>query len=294
MKNLAAVSAGLARFLWLFHTAEATFRLSGVSLLSLVSATSFIRPTDRGKTGPLMLLCERQDGSEVEVVAKFSGGCDEKEVNLARETIAVCLAAELGLPVAEPMVVAASPEWINSIPNPTVRAKVAASCPLAFGAKLVTGQYSVWNTGTSVTEAMLLTAAAIFTFDAIIQNVDRRDENPNCLVNGEKILIFDHEMTFMHKLLLGWKPPWVLGSLHNFERPGRHIFRPSLLGRAIDFEPIKALWLKITDQRLEEYRAAIPQEWGGNQGPIDAALSLIRDARDNIDGCLQEISRVLT
>jgi hypothetical protein len=66
------------------------------------------------------------------------------------------------------------------------------------------------------------------------------------------------------------------------------------LGRAIDFEPIKALWLKISDQRLDDYRAAIPEEWSGDQGPIDAALSLIRDARDKIDGCLQEISRVLT
>ena len=267
---------------------------SGVSLLSLVSPTSFIRATDRGRTGPLMLLCERQDGSEVEVVAKFSAGCDEKEVNLARETIAVCLAADLGLPVAEPMIVAASPEWVGSIPNVTIRAKVAASCPLAFGVKLVTGQYSVWNAGTSVTEAMLLTAAAIFTFDAIIQNVDRRDENPNCLVNGEKILIFDHEMTFMHKLLLGWKPPWALGSLLNLELPGRHIFRPSLLGRVIDFAHIRNSWTSISDQRLEEYRAAIPPEWSVNQGPIDAALSLVRDARDNIDGCLQEISRVLT
>lgn len=240
-----------------------------------------------------MLLCERQDGSQVEVVAKFSGGCDEKEVNLAREAVAVCLAADLGLPVAEPMIVATSPEWIASIPDMAVRAKVAASCPLAFGSKLVTGQYSVWNTGTGVSASMLLTAAAIFSFDAIIQNFDRRDENPNCLVNGEKILIFDHEMTFMHKLVLGWKPPWTLGGLQAFELPGRHIFRASLLGCAIDFGSVKASWMNISDQRVEEYRAAIPLEWSGNKGPIDAALSLIKDARNNIDACLTEISRVL-
>ncbi|MGY3563179.1 hypothetical protein ACVWXP_006448 [Bradyrhizobium sp. USDA 4463] len=268
-------------------------RLGG-SLLSLVSPISFFRPADRGRTGPLMLLCERQDGSYVEAVAKFSAGCDEREVNLAREAIAVCLAADLGLPVAEPLIVVVTPEWIASIPDPAVRAKVAASSSLAFGSKLATGQYSVWNTGTTVSASMLLTAAAIFVFDAIIQNFDRREENPNCLVNGEKILIFDHEMTFMHRLVLGWKPPWALGGLQAFEVPGRHIFRASLLGCDIDFGPIKASWMSITNDRIEEYRAAIPREWSGNYAPIDAALSLVRDARNNIDACLTEISRVLT
>ncbi|MCC8937435.1 hypothetical protein H8A99_13370 [Bradyrhizobium sp. Arg68] len=263
-------------------------------MLSLVSPVSFLKPTSKGKTEPLMLLCERQDGSEVELVAKFSGVCEEKEVNLAREVIAVCLAADLNLPVAEPMIVEASPDWIDTIPDAAIRAKVAGSCRLAFGSKLITGQYSVWNSGTQVTESMLLTAAAIFTFDALIQNFDRQETNPNCLVNGEKILIFDHEQAFMHKLMLFWKPPWALGGLQNFEVPGRHIFRPSLLGRAIDFESIKTSWTNISDQRVEAYRSAIPPEWSGSQGPLDAALSLIKDARDNIDGCLQEISRVLT
>lgn len=197
-------------------------------MLSLVSAASFIRRADSGRTGPLMLVCERQDGSQVEVVAKFSAGCDEGEVNLAREAIAACLAADLGLPVPEAMIVATSPEWIATIPDMSVRAKVGSSCPLVFGSKLVTGQYSVWNTGTNMA-SMLPTAAAVFAFDAIIQNFDRRDENPNCLIKGEKILIFDHEMTFMHGLILGWKPPWSLGGLQALEQVGRHIFRASLL-----------------------------------------------------------------
>src|SRR5262249_26198574 len=31
---------------------------------------------------------------------------------------------------------------------------------------------------------------------AIIQNPDRRTENPNCLVRGESIRIFDHDLAF--------------------------------------------------------------------------------------------------
>lgn len=192
-----------------------------------------------------MLLCERADGSAVELVAKFSTGCEEKETNLAREVIAAYLGGDLGLPVSEPMIVATTPEWIASIPDATIRSKVNAGCPLGFGSKLVTGQYSVWNTGTVLSAVMVPTAASIFTFDAIIQNFDRRDENPNCLVNGEKILIFDHEMAFTHKLILGWRPPWSIGGLQALETPGRHIFRAGLLGRGIDFEQIKGAWLSV-------------------------------------------------
>jgi hypothetical protein len=241
-----------------------------------------------------MLLCEREDGSEVEVVGKFSAGCEENEVNLAREVIAAYLGADLGLPVSEPMIVATTPEWISSIPDPTARAKVRSSCPLGFGSKLVTGQYSLWNAGTMITASMLPMAAAIFTFDAIIQNFDRRDENPNCLVNGEQILIFDHEVAFTHRLVIGWKPPWVLGSLQALEPPGRHIFRAGLLEYDIDFGPIRTAWMRITDDKIDGYREAVPQEWKVNTGAIDAALSLIKDARNNIEGCLTEISRVLT
>jgi hypothetical protein len=34
-------------------------------------------------------VCERPDGRTVEVIAKFSGGCEENETSLAREVIEV-------------------------------------------------------------------------------------------------------------------------------------------------------------------------------------------------------------
>jgi hypothetical protein len=48
---------------------------------------------------------------------------------------------------------------------------------------------------------MLPVAAAIFVFDAIVQNADRRVDNANCLVKGNEIRIIDHEMTFTHGLV---------------------------------------------------------------------------------------------
>lgn len=98
---------GLARLVRLFHTDQTTVRLrrpaavsyrSGrSSLLSLVSPISFLKPTSKGKTEPLMLLCERQDGSEVELVAKFSGPCEEREAWHAYEALSLDLADADGI-----------------------------------------------------------------------------------------------------------------------------------------------------------------------------------------------------
>ena len=61
----------------------------------------------------------------------------------------------------------------------------------------------------------------------------------------------------------------------------------------IDFDPIRTVWAGLSDGRIAEYGSVIPNEWSGAAGVVDSALSLIRDARDNIDACLAEVKRVL-
>jgi hypothetical protein len=78
------------------------------------------------------------------------------------------------------------------------------------------------------------------------------------------------------------------------ERPGFHIFRASLAGRVIDFDPIKTAWTSLSDARIAEYGSMVPSEWAGAAGAVKTALTLIQDARDNIDACLAEVKRVLT
>jgi hypothetical protein len=260
-------------------------------LLTRVAAIEFIRVAGRGKTEPLFLTCEKLDGSNVEVAAKLLDGCDEKQVSLAREAIGACLAADLGLPIPEAFVVELSPDFVEAVPDARQQARFARSLPFAFGSKLITGQWSNWNDGTPISVSLLDTAAAIFCFDAIVQNPDRRGVNTNCLTKDGDVRIFDHELAFTHELMLFWKAPWAIGGLKSLETPGAHIFRAGLAGRAINFAPIRSAWQALSDDRIQSYWEALPNEW---QLPAaGSALTLIRDARDNIDGCLTEIQRVL-
>jgi len=252
-----------------------------------------MRPMTNGKTAPALITCQKHNGEEVEVVTKCSGGCEQKEASLAAEVIGACLAADLDLPILEPFLVELDPEFVASVPNVEHRAKMNASNFVAFGSKHITGQYSAWTNGNLISEAVLPSAAAVFAFDGIIQNPDRRDGNPNCLVRGDDFRIIDHELAFAHGLILFWKAPWVVGGLQNFETPGKHIFRAGLKGKQIDFSPIRAAWAGLSDAQISAYGTAIPPEWANATKSVAAALQLIKDARDNIDACITEIQRVL-
>jgi len=246
-----------------------------------------------GKTGPALIICQKQNGEEVEVVAKCSAGCEQKEKSLAAEVIGACLAADLGLPILEPFLVELDPDFIASVPDAMHREKMAVSNIVAFGSKHVTGQYSAWTNGNLISEAMLPRAVAVFAFDGIIQNPDRREGNPNCLVRGDEIRIIDHELAFAHSLILFWKAPWKVGGLQNLEAPGFHIFRAGLKGKQIDYSPIRAAWAGLSDAQILAYGNAIPAEWADATNSVASALQLIKDARDNIDACITEIQRVL-
>jgi hypothetical protein len=262
-------------------------------MLSRATPVVFDRAMGNGRTKPALLACETQAGEDVEVVAKFSANCDQGVINLAREVIAASLAGDLGLPVPTPYLLDITPAWAASVTDATVRAAMQQSVPVAFGSAFAGAQFSAWNDGTTLRPAMVPAALGTFVFDAIIQNPDRRHDNPNCLVRGDTFRIFDHELAFTHRVILGWKPPWTPGSLQPLEQPGFHIFRRKLRGENLDFVVIRESWTKLTDSRIDEYAATVPAEWAQAVADVASAIALIKAARDRIDGCIAEVQRVL-
>ena len=254
--------------------------------------TRIDRKAAQGRTGPVLAACETDDGEEFEVFAKLSAGCDQGVVNLAREAVAACLAADLGLPVPKPWLAKIPTELAQAVTDAEIADRLRRSSPIAFGSSRMQ-QVTTWSSGHRLTDASRPIAAGILLFDAIIQNPDRRIENPNCLVRGDDLRIIDHELAFAHGLILLWRAPWVPGGMHDLETPGRHIFVSHLKGSSIDFSPIKSRWTALSDARLQEYHQTIPPEWAAARPDIDKALKLIADARDNIDACIGELGRIL-
>lgn len=114
----------------------------------------------QGRTGPILSACEADDEEEVEILIRPSSGCDQGVVNLAREAIAACLAADLGLPVPKPWIVEILPEIIPMVADAQVADKLRRSCRVAFGSTRTPG-FSAWTTGQRLADAMRPMASGV-------------------------------------------------------------------------------------------------------------------------------------
>ena len=263
-------------------------------MLSHVTAVRFDGRVQSGRTVPCRLTCEAADGAEVEVVAKLSDGCDRKVTALVMEAIAAMLAADLDLPVPEPFLVTLENEFVAGLPDKTVADMARRSNPVAFGSKHLPPGYTSWPIGKAIPKDALATAAEIFALDALIVNDDRRPENPNCLFSGSSLAIYDHEMAFFTEGIVGWQPPWEIGSLESLKQTRRHLFSEQLCGKAVNFDRFAGAWLTVTNERLAAYRAALPGAWNAASQHADQALLYIGQVRDKIEAALQEVRRIIS
>src|SRR6185437_5976243 len=76
--------------------------------------------------------------------------------------------------------------------------------------------------------SQMSTAMDVYAFDALIQNIDRRRQNPNLATQGDEIVLFDHECAFSFLLAIFPSPePWDLSREAYL---AEHVFRVPLQG----------------------------------------------------------------
>lgn len=264
-------------------------------MLDSTYAIECLRASSSGRTSPAIMLCEGKSDDDLELYCKLSDKCEEGVIHLAREAITACLAADLDLPIPRPFRVEITDEFIETVSDPEMKRRFKASCRVGFGSTKVPEQFSSWPTAHRADPAMIDKVAAIFLFDGIIQNGDRRVQNPNCLVRGEDLRIIDHDLCFAHGLLFNWTAPWQTGGMEALRQIGenQHVFHASLKGKTPDFSLIKNAWTGLSDTRIDGYQSAIPPEWAAANGVVASAIKLIKDARDNFDDCILEARRVI-
>lgn len=266
-------------------------------MLETLTATRFDRRITKGRTGPFLLECEHATNGLVEVIAKFTGPQLSVE-GLVREALGAMLAADLGLPVPQCFCVEVQPDFLEALAgtHPAEAAVLTAAVPVGFGSAKLPPGFSTWMPGRSIPKAMKPAAAEIYAFDLLIQNADRRPENPNLQSKGDDFAIFDHEMALVVEGILFWRPPWEAGALDAMGAPARHVLYPALRGSQPNLARLVGAWEAIDDARLAAYRAALPPQWTPTAQvahTADAAIGFLRDLRDNLVPAMQEITRTL-
>jgi hypothetical protein len=145
---------------------------------------------------------------------------------------------------------------------------------LNFATRLLTDA-ATWPTGRALPESMIPSAAYIFAFDALVDNDDRRLDNPNVLVRGDSIYAIDHELAFAFLYLTQSDFPWQLqrrGSI------SRHVFYFSLRKQLIELDPFIERLAQLGEKQLQTIIEEVPTEWRHNDlGRISDHLKAVRE-----------------
>ncbi|MBI2927518.1 MAG: hypothetical protein HYY24_17620 [Verrucomicrobia bacterium] len=221
-----------------------------------LEAERFHSFTESGYSRPARVTCSRNDGTKVEVYVKFVGGIRNREFGLSAELLCSLLARELGLGAPTPFVVNLSAEFLTGVPKPA-QDLVKRSLGLNFASESAPPGFSVVPPEPLVPLALRAAAAAIFAFDVMVQNYDRKSDNPNLLRDRSRILMIDHEGT-LGPVLERSNP-----SLHSLEldRFYDHVFYSAVSPGDAEYGRLTEALGRLSSSRIDALLGEIPAAW---------------------------------
>lgn len=232
-----------------------------------------------GRTKPARFSCDDDGGSTVgEFVVKLKGGVDSGVTGLLCELFSSLLARVLGIAAPEPALVELDVSLAQILPvcDADVAEIIRDSGGLNFGSRLLTRGYRTWPIDMAIPFSLRQIAADVFAFDALIQNPDRRYNNPNLLWRDEEIFVIDHESAFSFIYHIGApRPPWKLDSMAYLDE---HVFYRTLKGGKIEVDRFVGALEAMSDDVLLAAADQVPNEWKSEHlTTIIEHLKLTRD-----------------
>lgn len=243
-------------------------------MLPKLTATQFVRVMTTGRTSPLLCGCEDEDGNHAgEFVVKLLGGSS----GALLEIVGSRLASHFGILVPEPAAVEVTQEFARVLVDilPGLARPIEASAGPNFGSRVIKPM-STWLVGRTIPEAMFRDATNVFAFDALIQNPDRRAENPNLFTQADSIYAYDHETSFSFLMALASSAePW------NLEREAyleKHVFYSRLKAKAIHLGDFANRLRTIGPGTFQRIREEMPPSWiHDHLGEIQAHLLVVQE-----------------
>jgi hypothetical protein len=260
-------------------------------LIPRIEAAVVLRAMSSGRTKPCLTLCENEAGDFTEVVIKWRSGKQTTPHGLICELISALLAIDLGLPIPKPFLVDVPPNFSVGEGKAELSEIARFSAGLNYGSEKLPPGFATCPKEKPIPVLLRPLAAEIFAFDVLIQNPDRRRENPNLLWNGDEIYLCDHEQAFSFlNGVIGWQPPWT-GTGTSFYR--NHVLFQQLAGFIPNFDRMTGALEALTDDRLRQYIDVVPNEWSSNNNATSQIVDYLRHARENRAALFSVITHLL-
>ena len=257
-----------------------------------IVALTKIKDLTSGSTLPILVIgVSKKSGNTDLYVVKLVGGERMSPRACCSELIASFLAMHLEMNIPDPAIIEITQDFVNSVDGPN-KELVKKSIGKNFGSKYIAGHLTLLNPF-KLTPGQYARAVRIFSFDIFISNSDRRVDKQNMLVNGDDIVIIDHEMAFGFILELFYNnpTPWKLRPQDDFWIKN-HYFYKSLLGKEHNFDDFVDKLSTLDEIFWNKLCQLIPDEWRGNHvDQIKNNLSLLVQNKTEFKA---ELKRILS
>jgi hypothetical protein len=218
-----------------------------------------------GRTRPTIVEAEDADENRHEVVVKLFKP-EERGVKAAiSELVCSLLGTRLGLQVPAPFVVSIPDGFHDLVVDPEARDRFRMARGLQFGSAYVCGASTV-SADRGVPVEKRTEAGAVFAFDCLTQNPDRRPEKPNLLEHNDGYWLIDHDMalSFIGEILIGGPiSPWEARALGSpaFSFLSKHLFTRSLSGKEDALNSFGQTLSGLQSGEIDGILDQVPPEW---------------------------------
>lgn len=259
-----------------------------------LAASGFSRVMGSGRTRPLLLQAEDGAGRSYEVVVKLRGPELSAKGQIA-ELVSAPLAELLGIDVPQAAVVNVPPGF-DEVVQESCASAVRASIGANFGSIHLGNSFTTWPVGRSPVGVQRDQAAAIFAFDLLLQNPDRRARNPNVWARSDRLGVYDHEQafSFLYLPIIGGPPrPWLLANQSAFRFMENHVFYAALRGGRLDLGPFEAKLAALSNEAIEGLLEPVPAEWRTGHALCGKIGDYLREARNEEANFLNFVKHLL-
>lgn len=257
-----------------------------------IYALSGIKLLGSGTTQPMLIrgVCTKSNVKE-DYVVKYIKSPRMSPESSCRELIAAFIAKELEMNVADPATIIVTDEFVETLIGKEGYKFAQNSLGLNFGCKYVPGMMEILI-NQPLTNNQYEQAERIFALDIFISNADRNHNKQNMLTDGEKILIFDHELAFGFVMdIIKNSTPWILSDSDKVWVKN-HFFYQAMKEGEPNFDTFVEKFEVLNENFWNCLNVLIPEKWRTQQ--VDEIKSNLTALIENKGMFLREVYKIVS